>query len=111
MRGECIYATRSVADDDKKDFGQSSALAMRDMDRKEPQLPPPPPSDPHGEQTYVTITDNDNYDKLHPYSNDNADREPYAELTSDLGVPANTSGGAYVNTAFKAPKKKGSSDK
>ena len=77
-------------------------MELRDVDTVEPVSSPPPP-DPKGEQLYTTITDIDNYEKLHPYSNDNADRSPYADLTSDSNdVTATTSDGTYVNATNAA---------
>ena len=81
------------------------AVELRDVDTVEPVSSPLPPPDPKEEQLCTTITDhdNDNYDKLHPYSNDNADRSPYADLTSDsTDVTATTSDGTYVNATNTA---------
>ena len=51
----------------------------------------------------------DNYDKLSPYSNDNPEREPYAEFASRIrDVSKPTADSAYVNTSFRLGNEKDS---
>ena len=60
------------------------------------------PSTPVEEGVYSELEDPaENYDKLHPYSNQDADRQPYTEFASracDVSKPNVDS--AYVNTAL-----------
>ncbi|XP_070205136.1 scavenger receptor class F member 1-like isoform X2 [Littorina saxatilis] len=72
---------------------------------------PPSSATPHEDTTYYEISDTDNthemrevqhnYDMLHPYSNDDADRQPYSQITPHVSdvtrSPGNT---ANTNTSF-----------
>ncbi|KAK7101449.1 hypothetical protein V1264_019831 [Littorina saxatilis] len=72
---------------------------------------PPSSSSPQEDAAYYEISDTakthemqeveNNYDALHPYSNDDADRQPYSQIKShpsDVTKPS--ANAAYVNTAF-----------
>ena len=80
-------------------------MALKHMDTEEPPSssppPPPPPPDPQWEPPYTVTADVNNYDNLHPYSNDYADRNPYDVIMSD-DISDTASRDVYVNTAFHA---------
>ncbi|XP_070193995.1 uncharacterized protein [Littorina saxatilis] len=71
---------------------------------------PPSSSSTHNSMAYYEIPDTtntlemgdvqDNYDILHPYSNDDAERQPYSQLTSHASDVTQTSGDtAHANNA------------
>ena len=62
----------------------------------------PVPANSANESMYVEVGDTENtYDKLHPYSNQDADRQQYTQFAPrGRDVDAPTADSAYVNTSL-----------